>query len=143
MSASGIGIAAASATAPSQGLNLTQQDFLSVLITQLQFQDPLQPMNDEQFLGQLAQFSALEVATQQSSQLDTLLTFSSMNQAVALVGKLIAINQSGGSGSSATATATGTVTAVDFSSGAPRLTVNTGTQTITGVPLADVTLIQQ
>ena len=62
---SGIGIVGSStASTPSGSLNISQQDFLSILLTQLQYQDPLQPMDDQAFLGQLAQFSALEVATQ-------------------------------------------------------------------------------
>ncbi len=37
-----------------------QQDFLQLLVTQLQNQDPLNPMNNEEFAVQLAQFSSLE-----------------------------------------------------------------------------------
>ena len=140
MSVSGIGIVNSNAVAANPASSLTQEDFLNVLITQLQFQDPLQPMNDEQFLGQLAQFSALEVATQQSSQLDTLLAFNSANQAIALLGKTVDVSQSGaGRGG---AIATGSVTALDFSTGSPLLTVKTSTATLTGVLPSDVTLIQ-
>jgi flagellar basal-body rod modification protein FlgD len=142
MAISGIGIVSSSTTPSSATSGLTEQDFLNVLITQLQNQDPLQPMDDEQFLGQLAQFSALQVATQQSAQLDSLLTFNSMNQALALLGKSVQASQSS-SGTTASATAVGTVTAVDFSTGSPALTLTTGTGTITGVPLSAVTLVQQ
>jgi flagellar basal-body rod modification protein FlgD len=144
MSVSGIGIASSSSsttTSTSQNLNL--QDFLSILVTQLQYQDPLKPMDDEAFLGQLAQFSALEVATQQSTQLDTLITFNSMNQAAALVGKNVEVNQSSSSSSTTGATSSGTVTAVDFSTGQPLLTVKTTSSTLTSVALSAVTLITQ
>lgn len=39
---------------------LGKDDFLRLLIAQLRHQDPLQPVNDREFVAQLAQFSALE-----------------------------------------------------------------------------------
>ncbi len=141
---SGIGIVGSSTSStPSGSLNISQQDFLSILLTQLQYQDPLQPMDDQAFLGQLAQFSALEVATQESAQLDNLITFNSMNQAIALLGKTVAVNESASSGASSSTSASGTVSAVNFSTGAPLLTVTTSSKTLTDVALSSVTLIQQ
>jgi len=39
---------------------LGKDDFLNLLVTKMQYQDPLEPMNDEDFIAQLAQFSSLE-----------------------------------------------------------------------------------
>jgi flagellar basal-body rod modification protein FlgD len=39
---------------------LGKNDFLQLLVTQLRYQDPLEPMKDEDFVAQLAQFSSLE-----------------------------------------------------------------------------------
>jgi flagellar basal-body rod modification protein FlgD len=39
---------------------LGKQDFLQLLVTQMRFQDPLAPQDNQQFIAQLAQFSALE-----------------------------------------------------------------------------------
>ena len=49
------------AAAPRQQLN--QEDFLKLLTTQLSNQDPLKPMDDTQFIAQMAQFSSLQQAT--------------------------------------------------------------------------------
>lgn len=143
MAISGIGIVSANNSSSSLTTSkLTQQDFLNILLTQLQFQDPLKPMDDEQFVAQLAQFSALEVNSEESAKLDTLVSFNSINQGVNLLGRTVSVNssQAGLSGSQA---ASGVVTAVDFSTGEPTLTVKTSTTTITSVALANVTLVQQ
>jgi flagellar basal-body rod modification protein FlgD len=50
--------------------SLGQADFLRLLTTQLQFQDPLEPVNNEAMLAQMAQFSALAATTQSGATLD-------------------------------------------------------------------------
>ena len=141
MAVSGIGIVSPSAAQAPTTPSLTEQDFLNILITQLQFQDPLQPMDNEQFVAQLAQFSALEINSQESTEINTLLSFASSNQGIDLIGKTVEVS-SGQSGTSSPTTASGKVTAVDFSTGQPLLTVQTSSNTITDIPLTSVTLIQ-
>lgn len=143
MAVTGIGIVSSSTSAQAPATStLTQKDFLSILLTQLQFQDPLKPMDDEQFVAQLAQFSALQINSEESAKLDTLISFNSVNQAANLLGKTVAV-QNTQSGAGAATTASGVVSAVDFSSGEPLLTVTTSSNVMTSVPLGNVTLLEQ
>lgn len=48
---------------------LDQDAFLKILITQLQNQDPSNPMDDKEFIGQMAAFSSLEQMTQMNKTL--------------------------------------------------------------------------
>ena len=45
---------------------LGRVDFMSILLTQMRYQDPLSPMNDRDFTAQIAQFSMLEQITEQT-----------------------------------------------------------------------------
>ena len=54
-----IGLVAAPAAAGAASSALGLQDFMKVLLTQLTFQDPLKPMDNQAFMAQMAQFTAL------------------------------------------------------------------------------------
>ncbi|CAM3890959.1 flagellar hook capping FlgD N-terminal domain-containing protein [Cohnella lubricantis] len=51
---------------------LGKDEFLKILITQLQNQDPMQPMEDKDFISQMAQFSALEQTSNMATQLQAM-----------------------------------------------------------------------
>jgi flagellar basal-body rod modification protein FlgD len=92
---------AAAANQTGQTPTLGKNEFLQLLITKLQNQDPLRPMDDEDFITQLAQFSTLEQMNNiaegiaEANQLDYL-QMQSINNAMAsgLVGKDIEANYS-------------------------------------------------
>ena len=69
-----------------------KDDFLKMMIAQLQHQDPLNPLDGTDFTAQLAQFSSLEQLSNMNTQLETLgLYQASLNntQSVSLIGKEI------------------------------------------------------
>jgi len=136
MAVDAIGLVNNSATSTPQAASIGQDDFLRIMLTQLRFQDPLKPVDNQQFVAQLAQFSALEINRQQSDKIDTLLTIDGANQAIGLLGKNVQ------AGSSVSAGGVGQVTAITFSSGEPRLTVKTDTTTLVDVKLSDVSLVR-
>ena len=117
---------------------LGKDDFLKLLTAQLANQDPLQPVDNQAFIAQLAQFSSLEQLQGVSSRLDTLLqTMGSSNQmnTASMVGRSVTFDTDGvdlvaGTPPSLQANleAAGSVTAVILdSSGRAVRTIKTGT----------------
>jgi flagellar basal-body rod modification protein FlgD len=81
--------------AASQSPVLGKEDFLHLLITQLQNQDPLSPTDHTEFTAQLAQFSSLEQLNNVNDNLEQLQNFQAStnnSQAVSLLGKEITAN---------------------------------------------------
>jgi flagellar basal-body rod modification protein FlgD len=68
---------------------LGKDEFLKILIAQLTNQDPTEPMDDREFIAQMAQFSTLEQMTNMSAQFERLGGLLQSGQAVALLGKYV------------------------------------------------------
>lgn len=111
-------ISAAGTSEPAQSSNIAIQDFLKILTAQLNSQDPLKPVDNQEFVAQIAQFATLEQSRQLNAKIDELLSVQSSLQSVGLLGKTADISQNG-------AIVTGKVTALDFASGQPLLTLQT------------------
>jgi len=70
---------------------LGKDEFLKILITQLTNQDPTEPMEDREFIAQMAQFSTLEQMTNLSGEFQRLAGLLQSGQAVSLLGKTVDI----------------------------------------------------
>jgi flagellar basal-body rod modification protein FlgD len=80
----------ASATAAPAATNqLSYNDFLTLLMSELKNQDPTQPMDPGQMVSQLATVSQVGQAVQTNTTLSSLLTSQSLSQAEMLVGQKI------------------------------------------------------
>ena len=66
-------------TNSAQTLSADMDTFLTLLTTQLQYQDPLDPMDASEYTNQLVQYSNVEQAIQTNSKLDNLLNLSIYN----------------------------------------------------------------
>lgn len=128
------------AVQPSSGANaaasLNQTEFLKLLLTQLQNQDPLKPVDNKDFVVQMAQFSALAQMGEINQNVADLLSFQSSNQAVALLGKRVDVRSADGSSRS------GTVRNIDFSAGEPALTVEISTGVNINATMGQVTAVR-
>lgn len=97
---------------------LDREAFLKLLITQLRNQDPLNPMEDREFIAQLAQFSTLEQMQIMNSSLESSVQGQVALQSVSLIGRTVeALDPASGD------TITGVVDKVYFESGQPILVV--------------------
>jgi flagellar basal-body rod modification protein FlgD len=71
--------AGAAGEKPASGISMPGMDsgaFMQVLLAQLRHQNPLEPMNDQQMIGQMAQLNSLEELQKINSSLETLVDLS-------------------------------------------------------------------
>lgn len=82
--------AAGSKTAAAGGQqSLGKDDFLKLFVTQLQHQDPLNPMDDAAQMAQMAQFSTLEQTSNIATGTSSLVAAAGMSQSLGLIGKTV------------------------------------------------------
>ncbi len=115
-SATTTGTASTTAAAPSQALG--QADFLQLLSTQFQNQDPMKPMDDTAFIAQMAQFTSLQQTQTLTQQMTQMRATQDLTTANSYIGRSVTVDAGNG------ATATGNVTAVDASGASPMLVIN-------------------
>ena len=71
---------------------LGKDDFLKLLITQLSNQDPTSPMEDTQFISQMAQFSSLEQMTNMNESFNKMAAMINSSQATSTLGKTVEVD---------------------------------------------------
>ena len=101
--------------------NLGKDDFLQLLTTQLKNQDPMNPMEDMDFIGQMAEFSSLEQMLNLNSsveKINTAITNNQTTQAMMFLGTNVTadVDDSG-------EPVTGTVSMIGFKDNQPYLKV--------------------
>lgn len=96
---------------------LGKDAFLELLVAQLRHQDPLDPLSNQDFIGQLAQLTALESSTNLNTSLTSFISGQSTLQAVNFIGKTVkAVDDNGDA-------VEGVVTSVTVSEGEPVINV--------------------
>jgi flagellar basal-body rod modification protein FlgD len=96
---------------------LGKDDFLKLFVAQLSHQDPMNPMNDQDMMGQMASFSQLEQMTNMAAANQSIATNLSSSSAVGLIGRTVTYLDSD------KISHTGTVEKVTVTDGKPSLTV--------------------
>ena len=129
-------IGATSSATPSQA-TLGQEDFLKILTTQLSYQDPLKPLDNQQFMAQMAQFTTLEQTRALNDNIESLLTIQAVTQSIGLLGRTVEAATTDG------ASAVGQVTSLRFLNGQPLLTVKTSAgQFLSDLSLSAVSIVR-
>jgi flagellar basal-body rod modification protein FlgD len=113
---------------------LGQNDFLKLLATQFQAQDPMKPMEDTAFIAQMAQFSALEQSSSLARDITLLRTDQQRVTANSYLGHRVTV-------SDGDQTTTSDVTAVDSSGKEPRLVVGGKTFSLSAVLRVEPSLV--
>lgn len=119
-----------------QANGLGMQDFLKILLTQLTYQDPMKPMDNQAFMAQMAQFTALQQTQQLNDRMDALLSTQASLQSVGLIGKTVDVSTEAG-------LLSGVVRSLNLSGTRPELSIqkSDGT-TVTGLSLGQITAVR-
>jgi len=119
-----------------QASSLGLQDFLKVLLTQLSYQDPLKPMDNQEFMAQIAQFTSVEQTQQLNTKIEALINNQAALQSVGLIGRVV-------DATTASGTLTGTVTALSLQGSSPSLSVKTASgAVIDGVSISQIIAVR-
>ena len=102
--------------APSQSMD--SEVFMSLLVTQLQNQDPSSPMDTNEMIAQTTQLAMMEKLTEMATASEEGFSLQMRTSAAALVGQTVTYTQADGT------EITGTATSVSFADAVPQVTVN-------------------
>jgi flagellar basal-body rod modification protein FlgD len=97
---------------------LSQQDFLNLLVAQMTSQDPLNPTSSQDLLSQMTQFSTLSTNTALQQDISQMNNTQELSAAGALMGKQVTLMVDDST------TTQGIVNGVDSSTGTPQVVVN-------------------
>jgi flagellar basal-body rod modification protein FlgD len=125
------------ASSPTSSSGLDFQSLLRIILTQLTYQDPLKPMDNFEFVSQLAQFSQLQQSQTLNDQITNLLAAQAAMQGTSLLGRVVDYTNNTGQPQS------GEVKAVSFANGQPEVTILTAAgQTISGISISTISQVR-
>lgn len=126
-----------SSDSATNAFGLEFDSLLKIILTQLTYQDPLKPMDNFEFVSQLAQFSQIQQGQTANDRLEALVTAQATLQATSLLGTQVDIP-------AGSTLLSGKVTAISFDNGSPLVTLQTEDgSTISGIALGSIRQIRQ
>ena len=87
---------AASQEATGMNGQMGKDDFLKLFVAQLQHQDPLKPMEDKEFMGQMASFSTLEQVAKLATANEKLASTLSLTGSLGFIGRTVTYTDTAG-----------------------------------------------
>ncbi len=112
------------------------QSLLQIVLKELTYQDPLNPVSNYEFVSQLGQFSQLQLSETLNNDMTQLIASQGATQAAGLLGKTADVISNN-------SLVSGQVTAVTFSNGSPFITILTSSgQTIGNLSIANITQLR-
>lgn len=113
---------------------LGKDEFLKILMAQLQNQDPLSPMEDKDFIAQMAQFTSLEQMVNMTSMIEQMVQAQTASQVInyqSFVGKNVVwhklTEETDADGKPVVETGSGTVASIKFAGESVQFTLTDGT----------------
>ncbi|MBB5407684.1 flagellar basal-body rod modification protein FlgD [Paraburkholderia sp. HC6.4b] len=118
-------------------IGLDMQSLLQIILTQLTYQDPLKPVDNFEFVSQLAQFTSLEQTRQITDKIDDLLSVQSATQTLGLLGRNVDVQTD-------TALLSGIVKSLSFKDSQPQLTIETESgEFLTNANISQIVAVRQ
>lgn len=99
---------------------LKQEDFLKLLVSQLQNQDPMSPQTDTEFIGMMTQFTSLEQTQNMQADISSMRSQQEMVQAMSTLNREVMVSTDDG------VTISGVVTGFDMEGQTPKLLIGEG-----------------
>ena len=122
--------------AATNAFGLSFDALLKIILTQLTYQDPLKPMDNFEFVSQLAQFSQIQQGQTMNDRLEQLVSAQGTSQATGLLGKRVDVP-------AGSATISGKVIAISFQNGSPTVTIQTDDQrTINNIAINSISQVR-
>jgi flagellar basal-body rod modification protein FlgD len=123
--------------AATSAFNLNFESLLKIILTQLTYQDPLKPMDNFEFVSQLAQFSQIQIGQTGNVRLTELAAAQSTLQATSLLGRTVDVP-------AGSTSISGKVTSISFADGVPKITIKTSSgSTISNISMASVSQVRE